>query len=76
VEYYLYQDSFEDAYKKRYAGLSAVGWHREDYHILQVRGHSMQVGLSRAIDKRGRVTYLSFIRRFELDHRYCVPSCL
>ncbi|GAQ80196.1 glutamine synthetase [Klebsormidium nitens] len=40
VEYYLYQDSFEVAYKKRYAGLSAVGWHREDYHIASSAGHT------------------------------------
>ncbi|BBN11347.1 glutamine synthetase [Marchantia polymorpha subsp. ruderalis] len=35
LEYYLYQQNFEEAKEKNYAGLKPVGWHREDYHILQ-----------------------------------------
>ncbi|KAL2620216.1 hypothetical protein R1flu_000421 [Riccia fluitans] len=35
LEYFLYQQNFEEAKEKKYFGLKPVGWHREDYHILQ-----------------------------------------
>ncbi|KAJ7554612.1 hypothetical protein O6H91_05G001100 [Diphasiastrum complanatum] len=35
LEYFLFQDDFEEAKEKRYHNLKPVGWHREDYHILQ-----------------------------------------
>ncbi|CAM6101993.1 unnamed protein product [Calypogeia fissa] len=35
LEYFLYRDNFEEAKRKGYTGLEPVGWHREDYHILQ-----------------------------------------
>nr|HRJ45609.1 glutamine synthetase [Caldilineaceae bacterium] len=35
LEYYIYTDSYREAHRKGYAGLSAAGWYIEDYHALQ-----------------------------------------
>ena len=35
LEYYLFQESYEQAHKQNYAGLKPSGWYLEDYHILQ-----------------------------------------
>jgi len=35
LEYYLLQDSYEQAHQQHYHHLKAAGWYLEDYHILQ-----------------------------------------
>lgn len=35
LEYFLYQDSYEDAFHKPHNSLKSAGWYREDYHIFQ-----------------------------------------
>ena len=35
LEYYLFNDSYRDAAKKKYADLEPAGWYIEDYHALQ-----------------------------------------
>ena len=35
LEYYLFKDSYRDAYRKKYVKLEPAGWYLEDYHLLQ-----------------------------------------
>ncbi|HEX5696447.1 MAG TPA: glutamine synthetase, partial [Acidimicrobiia bacterium] len=35
LEYFLYQDSYQEAAEKRYQGIRPAGWYIEDYHLLQ-----------------------------------------
>ena len=35
LEYYLFEESYKEAFKKGYAGLEPKGWYLEDYHLLQ-----------------------------------------
>lgn len=35
LEYYLYQNSYRDAARRRYHDLEPAGWYIEDYHLLQ-----------------------------------------
>jgi glutamine synthetase len=35
LEYFMYKDSYEDAYKKGYRGLEHMGYYLADYHQLQ-----------------------------------------
>lgn len=35
LEYYLFQESYEQAQQQNYEGLKPSGWYLEDYHILQ-----------------------------------------
>jgi glutamine synthetase len=35
LEYFLYQETYEESKDKGYANLKPAGWVREDYHILQ-----------------------------------------
>ena len=35
LEYYIFQDSYRDAARKGYQGLTPAGWYVEDYHLLQ-----------------------------------------
>ncbi len=35
LEYYLFENSYKDAYREGYSNLKPVGWHIEDYHMLQ-----------------------------------------
>ncbi len=35
LEYFLFQDSYQDAAEKRYSDLKPAGWYIEDYHLLQ-----------------------------------------
>ena len=35
LEYYLFQETYRDAAKKRHTDLEAAGWYIEDYHTLQ-----------------------------------------
>jgi glutamine synthetase len=35
LEYYLFRDSYRDAFQKGYSGLEPAGWYLEDYHALQ-----------------------------------------
>jgi glutamine synthetase len=35
LEYYLFENTYEEANKKHYQNLKPVGWYLEDYHILQ-----------------------------------------
>ncbi|MEX2287687.1 MAG: glutamine synthetase family protein [Planctomycetaceae bacterium] len=35
LEYYLFEDSYREAFDKKYTGLQPVGWYIEDYHALQ-----------------------------------------
>jgi glutamine synthetase len=46
LELYLFRESFDDARRRRYHGLSPVSAYLEDYHILQT---SKEEGLVRAI---------------------------
>eukprot|EP00002_Diphylleia_rotans_P006754 TRINITY_DN1613_c0_g1_i1.p1 TRINITY_DN1613_c0_g1~~TRINITY_DN1613_c0_g1_i1.p1 ORF type:complete len:495 (+),score=104.19 TRINITY_DN1613_c0_g1_i1:53-1537(+) len=40
LEYFVYKDSYESAFKKGYVHLEELGYYPEDYHILQ--GHRME----------------------------------
>ena len=35
LEYYLYQNTYQEAAAQRHQGLEPAGWYLEDYHILQ-----------------------------------------
>ncbi|MGZ0229163.1 MAG: glutamine synthetase family protein [Acidimicrobiales bacterium] len=35
LEFYLYDDSYRDAFDKNYANLAPAGWYIDDYHVLQ-----------------------------------------
>lgn len=35
LEYYIFEDSYREAYDKGYANLKTAGWYLEDYHMLQ-----------------------------------------
>ena len=35
LEYYIFDDSYREAAKKKYSGLEPAGWYLEDYHLLQ-----------------------------------------
>lgn len=35
LEYYLFENSYKDAFTNNYTKLKPVGWHIEDYHALQ-----------------------------------------
>ena len=35
LEFFLFTDSYRQAFAKEYAGLDAAGWYIEDYHLLQ-----------------------------------------
>jgi glutamine synthetase len=35
LEYYLFQNSYREAWTKQYQNLDSAGWYLEDYHILQ-----------------------------------------
>ena len=35
LEYYLYKDSYEQAFNTSHQSLRPAGWYREDYHIFQ-----------------------------------------
>ena len=35
LEYYVFTDSYRDAFEQGYADLTPAGWYLEDYHILQ-----------------------------------------
>lgn len=35
LEYYLFEDSYREAFEKHYHNLKPTGWYLEDYHILQ-----------------------------------------
>jgi glutamine synthetase len=35
LEYYIYEDSYREAFDQRYTGLRPMGWYLEDYHALQ-----------------------------------------
>ena len=35
LEYYLLQESYEQAHSQHYHDLKAAGWYLEDYHIMQ-----------------------------------------
>ncbi len=41
LEHYAYKDSYEEANAKGYRDLQAVGWHIEDYHLLQGTRHEI-----------------------------------
>ncbi len=55
LEYYLFEDSYKIAAKKKYTNLRPMGWYLEDYHVLQgtreeiingeVRRHLKQSGI-------------------------------
>lgn len=55
LEYYLFTNSYKDAYARNYHDLEPVGWYIEDYHMLQgsreevfnaaVRRHLKQSGI-------------------------------
>ena len=55
LEYYIFQNSYKDAWDKQYQKLDPAGWYLEDYHILQgtreegfnrdVRRHLKQSGI-------------------------------
>src|SRR4029078_10534212 len=46
LEFYLFDESYESAASKRYAGLKTAGSYIEDYHILQT---TKEEGVMRAI---------------------------
>jgi glutamine synthetase len=46
LEFYLFDESYESALAKRYAGLKAAGAHIQDYHILQT---TKEEGVMRAV---------------------------
>lgn len=48
LEFYLFDESYESAHAKRYAGLKTAGQYIEDYHILQT---TKEEGVMRAIRK-------------------------
>jgi glutamine synthetase len=35
LEYYMYKESYREAFDKRFDDLTPVGWYSEDYHIMQ-----------------------------------------
>ena len=35
LEYYLFENSYREGYANHYQGLEPIGWHIEDYHMLQ-----------------------------------------
>jgi glutamine synthetase len=46
LEFYLFDETYESALAKRYAGLKAAGSHIQDYHILQT---TKEEGVMRAV---------------------------
>ena len=56
LEYYIFRNSYEAAYKNNYQLLEPLGWYLEDYHLLQgsreefftaqVRRHLVQSGIA------------------------------
>ena len=46
LEFYLFDESYESAHAKRYAGLKTAGTYIEDYHILQT---TKEEGVMRAV---------------------------
>ncbi|MGB3719737.1 MAG: glutamine synthetase [Proteobacteria bacterium] len=48
LEFYLFDESYEAAYQKRYHDLKTAGYYIEDYHILQT---TKEEGVMRAIRK-------------------------
>lgn len=46
LEFYLFQESYEEARRRHYRDLSPAGWYIEDYHIFQT---TKEEGLIRAI---------------------------
>lgn len=54
LEFYIFNDTYEDAQRKQYAGLATSGSYIEDYHILQGAKHEPLVGAMRAhLEKSG-----------------------
>ena len=54
LEYFLFQDSFQDAAQKGYTGLEPAGWYLEDYHMLQgTREESFNGAVRRHLDRSG-----------------------
>ncbi len=35
LEYYIYEESYREAFDKGFSGLTPIGWYSEDYHLLQ-----------------------------------------
>jgi len=47
LEFFLFRDSYRDAYTKGYRDLEAAGWYVEDYHLLQASRVEDYVGAAR-----------------------------
>ncbi len=47
LEFFLYRDSYAEADRKGYSGLSPAGWYVEDYHLLQAARVEDYVGAAR-----------------------------
>ena len=47
LEYYLYRHSYRDARARGYAELEPIGWHIEDYHLLQGAREEFFTGAAR-----------------------------
>ncbi len=54
LEYYLFQQNFEQAYQQNFTNLKPSGWYLEDYHILQgTRRESYHGELRRQLKRSG-----------------------
>jgi len=54
LEYFIYNDTYETAFKKGYKNLQTAGWYSEDYHILQgTRTEELQKAVRYYLKKSG-----------------------
>lgn len=54
LEYYIFEDSYKKAARKRYVNLRPIGWYLEDYHSLQgTREETLHAEVRRHLKKSG-----------------------
>lgn len=76
LEYYVFENSYREAFEKSYHDLRAAGWYREDYHMLQgSRTEPFHADVRRALKASGVPVETSKgewgCGQHELNIRYC-----
>ena len=55
LEFFIYRDTYREAFDKGYSGLESAGWYVEDYHLLQAARTEDYVGAARRTLARSEI---------------------